>query len=752
MQDIIIKFIDAMRQSGFEPERTSDIKADGSDHYIKAKGDKKDGRLGYCLTICPDGFAYGNFRNFRTGEAGIWHSKLDSSDPAEIERYKKRVKREELEREDKKRKKWDEVAKECQAFWDISSDAPEDHPYLTKKQIKPYTLRIDGDALLAPLYYDFKLMGIQRIYADGSKYHWKDARKQGCWYEIQGNAEKVLLCEGVATGHTLHEATGFKTYVCYDAANIVQCVERIAKLNQESIIIICADNDNLSVNSKGEPFNAGVYYGQKAASMVSGFCVYPEQDDSDFNDVGKEYSAKVIHGVKKYEIELPPDDVYEREFRSAPFQIELDSSNSPPVWDEEKIRERMIWKKLPTAKDPIGEPESGMTNIMLYMRHYETLERLFRYDEFAGQVVLHRCPFWVKDKDRFKVRRVHDADLTYIVEWFEKRRIKSTKEKIADAIDVIARENRINPPREYFESLKWDGKPRLDKWLSYYLGADGQPSEYLAKVGACWLISGVARIYRPGCKVDTMLVLEGEQGAMKSTALEVLANVGSGELEESYFCDTLNFGKIHDKDALMMLQGKLIVEFAELSKLGDREIEEVKQWMTNKVDECRRPYARLVEQFPRQFILTGSTNNSTYLRDKTGNRRFWPVKCGEVFDVAALRADREQIWAEAVHRFKAGEKWWIERDDPVMKIAKEEQLLRTLEDAWEANVSQAIEGKEVVSVSYIMGEIGLDMAQRNTFSTNRITSILQSMGWKNAIKYSKTHKKSMRGWWNPSYD
>jgi putative DNA primase/helicase len=748
MQDLINKFIDAMHEAGSSPADSKDIVADGADHYIDGAGDKKKGRIGYSLKICPDGFAFGNFRNFRTGDHGKWNSATSGLNVSseEKEKYKKRIRSEEIKLQGEREKAYKQVAQEALNKWELSGDAKPDHPYLIKKNIKPYGLKQEFDALLVPVYIDFELYGLQSIYPDGSKYHLKGAKKQGGWYEIKGNAEKVLICEGVATGHTLHEATGYKVYVCFDAGNIPECIEKIASLNQESIIIVCADNDNLSKNQKGQPFNAGVHYGTKAAAKVGGFCIYPDEDDSDFNDVGLDKAREKVEGVKRIEVELPPSEAYEDEYRATPFQV-IEYDEKSPIWDEDRIRASMQWRKLPTAKDPLGEPDSGISNIMLYLRHFELFAHIFRYDEFQGQVIVHKCPFWQRNPDRFKVRRVHDTDLTYISEWLEKRRIKANAERINDAINVIARENRMHPPRDYFDNLKWDGIKRLDTWLTYYLGADTQSQEYLAKIGSCWLIAGVARIYQPGCKVDTMLVLEGEQGAMKSTALEVLANVGDKELEESYFCDTLNFGKIHDKDALMMLQGKLIVEFAELSKLGEREIEEVKQWMTNKVDECRRPYGKLVEQFPRQFILAGSTNNSVYLRDKTGNRRFWPVKCGSKFDTKALKADREQIWAEAVARYKEGDIWWIDRDDQLWEIVKGEQSLRLLEDAWDANVTQAIEGKEVVTLAYVMGELGLDMAQRGASTSARIAGILSSLGWVNKVKYSSQHQKTVRGWW-----
>ena len=158
----------------------------------------------------------------------------------------------------------------------------------------------------------------------------------------------------------------------------------------------------------------------------------------------------------------------------------------------------------------------------------------------------------------------------------------------------MAKEQSINPPREYLSRLTWDGKPRLDTWLTYYLGADEQPPEYLALVGSKWLIGAVSRVFEPGCKFDSVLILEGSQGLGKSMALRSLATFGG----QDFFLDSV--GDIRSKDTLMTMQGKLIVEIAELASFKKSINEEIKAFIS-QVHEYRPPYGRTVLKRPAIF-------------------------------------------------------------------------------------------------------------------------------------------------------
>jgi predicted P-loop ATPase len=173
--------------------------------------------------------------------------------------------------------------------------------------------------------------------------------------------------------------------------------------------------------------------------------------------------------------------------------------------------------------------------------------------------------------------------------------------------------------RQKLDSLKWDGTSRIGDWLSLYPRVDG--NEYTFAVGARWLISAVARIYDPRCKADCALILEGDQGLMKSTALKVLA--------EPWFTDEI--ADLGSKDAAMQTRGVWVIEIAELDSMSRADVSKIKGFISRTTDRFRPSYEKRVIESRRQCVFAGSVNHCAYLRDETGGRRFWPVACTRIF-------------------------------------------------------------------------------------------------------------------------
>jgi hypothetical protein len=222
---------------------------------------------------------------------------------------------------------------------------------------------------------------------------------------------------------------------------------------------------------------------------------------------------------------------------------------------------------------------------------------------------------------------------------------------VGDQLLAIGRRHSYDPIAEYLRGLRWDNQARANNFFQRYFGSQDLP-EYLNRIGPAWLISCVARALNPGCKVDTVLILEGPQGKKKSTALRSLAG------DQAWFSDTkLDIG---NKDSRMIAACKWIVEIQELASFRRRDSEELKAFFSQRHDDMRLPYGRVMEAFPRRCIFVGTTNSDEYLSDETGHRRYWRVRIPGEIDIGALEKDRDQIWAEAVAMFNAGHKWWLE--------------------------------------------------------------------------------------------
>ena len=273
----------------------------------------------------------------------------------------------------------------------------------------------------------------------------------------------------------------------------------------------------------------------------------------------------------------------------------------------------------------------------------------------------------------------------------------------------------------------WDGTLRLLKWLVTYLGTSDDP--YHREIGRMFLISAIARIMAPGCKVDHILVLEGKQGAGKSSVCAIIGG--------KYFSDSLpNLSA--GKDASQHLAGRWIIELSELAATSKAENELLKAFATRQEEKYRPPYARTEVVQPRQCVFIGTTNKSAYLRDETGARRFWPVKVGTV-DLDALRTDRDQILAEAMAQYNKGEKWFPDREFEI-KYIMPQQCERFEQDVWEEPVRDyliQLHPKIAYVGDILIQALHVEKQKHNRADQNRVTAILQSLGWGRLKKNSK---------------
>lgn len=308
-------------------------------------------------------------------------------------------------------------------------------------------------------------------------------------------------------------------------------------------------------------------------------------------------------------------------------------------------------------------------------------------------------------------------------------------EHLRDAALTMCYERSYDPVLNYLDNLIWDRRPRLDRWLTTYL--DAKDNALTREFGRKTLIAGVRRVRQPGCKFDTVLVLEGEQGRGKSTALAILA----GDLE--YFTDQDIF-HLPSKEQRENIAGKWIVELAELAGLRRTENERSKSFITRQFDRGRNAYARFGGDQPRRCVMIGTTNPDEYLNDPTGNRRFWPVKVGSV-DLKALRRDRDQLWAEAAYAEAADE--GLTLDPELYADAGARQAARLEFDPWEDKLAtlrphgHALNGQnggivieagiEKIFSKDVMNfdALGIPPERQTSAQARRIAAAMRKLGW-----------------------
>lgn len=354
---------------------------------------------------------------------------------------------------------------------------------------------------------------------------------------------------------------------------------------------------------------------------------------------------------------------------SAHFEAEVEEVSLSPKEAKAQARELLVaknWKdELERRSKDDSSPKANFHNMTLI------LENCVKGPIFTRDLFKIRDTYGVNAPWGVKAgSMVTDDDIIRIKAWVTERyRFEPSRNLVSEAVTYAALKHSRHPVQEYLAGLRWDGKERIHRWLYDYMGARGVPKAYLRAISTKTLCAMVARILEPGLKFDHILVMEGAQGIGKSTAGRILAG-------EEWFCDTLP--DIRDKDAMLNLQGAWVVEIGELATLRRADSETHKAFLSRQVDRVRPPYGERWIDVPRQCIFLGTTNPGSYLKDKTGNRRFWPVQVGQC-DFKGLEKARDQLLAEAVETYEVfAEKLWLEGD--AKKQAESIQQLKVGED------------------------------------------------------------------------
>jgi predicted P-loop ATPase len=380
----------------------------------------------------------------------------------------------------------------------------------------------------------------------------------------------------------------------------------------------------------------------------------------------------------------------------------------------------------PPVKDDRGRVVSDVANVLAVLRGVSDVERCFSYDEMLWQPMLSAplpSPSGGIANEAQDPRPVRDTDVTRLQEWLQHSGLpKIGRDQVFQAVDLRAVERSYHPIRDYLNGLVWDRVPRVQRFFPAYFGADRTP--YVERISPMFLCSMVARIFKPGCKADYMVVLEGPQGILKSAACKTLGG--------PWFSDNLPHISV-GKDAQQHLSGKWLIEIAEMSAISKVEDAALKTFLTRTEEIYRPPYGRKDVRQPRQCIFVGSTNKETYLRDETGGRRYWPIKVGMI-DLVALMRDRDQLFAEAVTLYRGGLQWWPDAAFESEHI-RPEQEARYEVDPWQETIAKWLEGQMKTTVGEIARlAVGIETPRIGTTEARRISNVLTNLQWNRGKK------------------
>jgi predicted P-loop ATPase len=390
-----------------------------------------------------------------------------------------------------------------------------------------------------------------------------------------------------------------------------------------------------------------------------------------------------------------------------------------------------LWDNLGLVLTEKGSPVNNMDNVVRVLEGLPGFKGRIWLDEFTRNVMTTFCL-----RPGEEEREWTDEDSRQL--WLEiQRRIsicRIGKDTVHEAVMAYAHFNRRHPVKEWLAKIEWDRAPRLDNFFRDYMSAED--SAFNRACSSNFFLAMIARVFAPGCKVDNMVVLEGNQGRFKSSALKALCGKWFTECNEP-----ISNGS--NKDFYAILQGKMLVEIAELDSFSRADILRIKAIITTATDRYRPAYGRIAQNFPRTSVFVGTTNEEEYLADATGGRRFWPVRTG-LIRLDEIARDRDQLFAEALHRYRVKPIWWEVPGDEAALV----QESRRKEDPWEPILETWLSLPRMipaVTSQQLAGEaIKVEADRMDRYTMMRIAYCMKALGYK--MKVTKEKDKSKRVW------
>lgn len=580
-------------------------------------------------------------------------------DQSEIERRRQQRKaEEEAERLERERKRA-MAAERAQSIWNLAADLEGDeHPYLQRKGVLSFGLRIGKwrngqEALLVPIQnIDGHLVSLQAIFANENAEIGRDrdylpgGQKRGGFFMLGGKpigAQPVIaVAEGYSTGASIHMATGHCVAVAFDAGNVPTIARAMRELFPAATLLICADNDQWAKDKK----NDGIHYARQAASSANAILVVPQFESlatkpTDFNDLHALEGIEAVREQINAAVPKAANDNY----------LDLDSSVNPFMFPHLSDRQQPLntWENLQwmleqygiTAKYNVIKKDVVVT---VPGRHYG--------DDNAANCAL--------------------AEINSLC-----ARNRMPKADTSDYLKLIGTMNSYNPAADFILSRQWDGVSRLQALYDTLETAPGYPRKMLELFVRRWLISAVAAALMPkGFWSKGVLVLQGPQSLGKTAWVKALLPALQRELVKIGASIDPN-----NKDTISSAIGHWIVELGELDgTFRKADIAKLKAFISQDVDQLRRPYDRLESAYQRRTVFFASVNPERFLADDTGNVRWWTIPIVNLDYQHGI--DVQQLWAEVATLYRAGERWWLEREEEaeLEGVNKEHEAIDPLEE------------------------------------------------------------------------
>jgi len=673
------EFRDAIAASGLTPP--NEIIGDGERHRFSSDG-RPSNKSGW-YRFHDDERPAGAFGCWRTDMSVTWKSsKPQQFTEAEREQYRERMQRLEKQRAREREEATDYAAVTAAQMWNEAVVA--DHPYLERKQITCLGARVLGDMLLVPMKHSAKeLVGLQRIWPDGTKRFIKGSPLAGAYCTI-GTPTKdgtVVICEGYATGVSIHLATNYCVVVAFNSGNLAEVSQKIRRALPSARLIIAGDDDAFTVRppnhvQAGQPWNPGI-----EAATATGFPLYlpvwhgGRDTGTDFNDLHVAEGLKAVRACFKSPATLsPPGSVSDKPTVkpvSDGGDRAPDNTGSlggvPPFASDQAVHDEparpVILPGGGSDVMPLVDYHTFLPNTNDKGKPLSTIENVATVCQRLGVTV--RYNVISKEEEilipgaSFSVDNKQNASLAWMVSECSKFRMPINQ--VGDYLTYLADQNLYNPVANWVLSKSWDGHDHLSSLIATVRATDEAKNPVVMHMKQTfirrWMLSAIAAVFRPeGVSAAGVLVFQGDQYIGKTKWFKTLVPAHLRVLQDGVIL------RPDDKDSVKQCVSNWLVELGELdATFRKSDIAALKSFLTKDRDVLRRAFARKESEYARRTVFFASVNPREFLHDPTGNRRYWTIECESLDHSHSV--DMQQCWAQVYALWQTGEPWYLSADE-----------------------------------------------------------------------------------------